>query len=235
MFAVLESEDGSAKDGGDLGYFGRMSMDPAFSAAAFNLKPGQVSNVVRSEMGYHLIQMIDRKGERVRCRHIVIKPKVKSDELEKAYNALDTLANDIRRNKVTFEEAAMRLSMDKNSRNNGGLVINPYSMSSKFEPQMLPPAVSKVLAEMKIGEISEPFRMVDDKQRDVIQVVKLVNKTESHMADLREDYQLISEMYLQKKKEETVQKWIGERQSKNYIRIDDTYGNCEFKFKNWIK
>jgi peptidyl-prolyl cis-trans isomerase SurA len=235
MFAVLESEDGSAKDGGDLGYFGRMSMDPTFSAAAFNLKPGQVSNVVRSEMGYHLIQMIDRKGERVRCRHIIIKPKVKADELEKAYNALDTLANDIRKNKVAFEEAAMRLSMDKNSRNNGGLVINPYTMSSKFEPQMLPPAVSKVLANMKIGEISDPFRMVDEKQRDVIQIVKLVNKTESHTADLREDYQLISEMHLQKKKEETVQTWIGQRQSKNYIRIDDTYANCEFKFKNWIK
>ncbi len=235
MFAVLESEDGSAKDGGDLGYFGRMSMDPTFSAAAFNLKPGQVSNVVRSEMGYHLIQMIDRKGERVRCRHIIIKPKVKPEEMEKAINALDTLANDIRKNKVPFEEAAMRLSMDKNSRNNGGLVINPYSMSSKFEPQMLPPAVSKVLANMKIGEISDPFRMVDDKQREVIQIVKLVNKTESHTADMREDYQLISEMYLQKKKEETVQTWIGQRQSKNYIRIDDTYANCEFKFKNWIK
>lgn len=235
MFAVLESEDGSAKDGGDLGYFGRAQMDPVFSAAAFNLKPGQVSNVVRSEFGYHLIQMIDRKGERIRCRHIVIKPKIKAEELEKAYNALDSLANDIRKNKIPFEEAAMRLSMDKNSRNNGGLVVNPSTMSSKFDPASLPPAVSKVLANMKINEISAPFRSVDEKMRDVIQIVKLINRTESHLADLSEDYQLISDMFLQKKKEETVQKWIGERQSKNYIRIDDTYSNCEFKFKNWIK
>ena len=235
MFAVLYSEDGSAKDGGDLGYFGRATMDPAFSAAAFNLREGQVSNVVRSEFGYHLIQMIDRKGERIRCRHIIIKPKVKPEELDKAVTVLDSLANDIRKGKVKFDEAAMRFSMDKNSRNNGGLVINPQTMSSRFEPEMLPPAVSRVLANMKIGEISDPFRSVDDKQREVVQIVKLINKTPAHKADLKEDYQIISEMFLQKKKEETIEKWVNERQLKNYIRIDDTYQNCEFKFDNWVK
>jgi peptidyl-prolyl cis-trans isomerase SurA len=235
MFAVLYSECPSAKDGGDLGYFGRATMDPAFSAAAFNLKPNQISNVVRSESGYHIIQMIDRKGEKIRCRHILIKPKVDPTVKQQAFNALDSLANDIRRGKVPFEDAAMRLSMDKNSRNNGGLVLNPYTMSSKFEPDMLPPEVSKVLDKLKINEISTPFQAVDDKQRDVYEIVKLNNKTPAHLATLTDDYQLISDMYLNKKKEETVQKWIAERQAKNYIRIDDTYANCDFKFKNWIK
>jgi peptidyl-prolyl cis-trans isomerase SurA len=155
--------------------------------------------------------------------------------LDKAVTVLDSLANDIRKGKVKFDEAAMRFSMDKNSRNNGGLVINPQTMSSRFEPEMLPPAVSRVLANMKIGEISDPFRSVDDKQREVVQIVKLINKTPAHKADLKEDYQIISEMFLQKKKEETIEKWGNERQLKNYIRIDDTYQNCEFKFDNWVK
>lgn len=235
MFAVLYSEDGSAKDGGDLGYFGRASMDPAFSAAAFNLKPGQVSNVVRSEFGYHLIQMVDRKGERIHCRHIIIKPKVKSEEIDKANKALDSLANDIRKGTVKFEEAAMMLSMDKNSRNNGGLVMNQYTMSSRFEPQMLPPSISKVVANMKVNEISDPFLSVDEKQRDVVQIIKLVSKTTAHQADINEDYQLISDLFLQHKREEAVEKWVEKRQSKNYIRIDEAYQNCAFKFKNWIK
>jgi peptidyl-prolyl cis-trans isomerase SurA len=210
MFAVLYSEDGSAKDGGDLGYFGRATMDPAFSAAAFNLREGQVSNVVRSEFGYHLIQMIDRKGERIRCRHIIIKPKVKPEELDKAVTVLDSLANDIRKGKGKFDEAAMRFSMDKNSRNNGGLVINPQTMSSRFEPEMLPPAVSRVLANMKIGEISDPFRSVDDKQREVVQIVKLINKTPAHKADLKEDYQIIQRNVPSKEKRRNHRK-MGQR------------------------
>lgn len=235
MFAVLYSEDPSANNGGDLGYFGRATMDPAFSEAAFNLKPGQVSNVVKSEFGYHIIQMVDRKGERVRCRHIIMQPKVDAEEKQRMMERMDSLVNRIRKGEITFADAAMRYSNDKNSRINGGIVINPASMSSRFEPQQLAPDISKVINNLNINEISKPFLTIDEKHREVIQVVKLINKVEAHTANLNEDYPLISEMYLAKKQEDTIMDWIGERQAKTYIRIDDTYLNCSFKFKNWIK
>ncbi len=235
MFAVLYSEGPASKLGGDLGYFGKASMDPAFSAAAFSLRPGQVSNVVKSEFGYHIIQMVDRKGEKIRCRHILIKPKIDIETKEKQLDLLDSIAKAIRKDDITCEEAAFRYSTDKNSRSNGGRVINPMTMSSKFEAEMLPPAVSKVLTKMEINEISKPFVSTDEQGRENLMIIKLLNKTEKHIANLSEDYQLISDLYLEKKKDETIQEWISKQQSKTYIRIDDTYANCDFKFKNWIK
>jgi peptidyl-prolyl cis-trans isomerase SurA len=235
MFAVLYSEEPNASNGGDLGYFGRATMDPAFSEAAFNLKPGQISNVVKSEFGFHIIQMVDRKGERVRCRHIIMKPKIVAEEKQRIFNTMDSLVNNIRKGEISFSDAAMRFSNDKNSRNNGGIVINPATMSSRFEPQELSPDISKVVAKLNINEISAPFLTIDEKHREVIQVVKLINKIDSHTANLNEDYPLISDMYLAKKHEDTIMDWISERQAKTYIRIDDTYLNCTFKFKNWIK
>ncbi|MFA9389081.1 MAG: peptidylprolyl isomerase [Prolixibacteraceae bacterium] len=235
MFAVLYSEGPSSKDGGDLGYFGKATMDPAFSQAAFNLKPGQVSNVVKSEFGYHIIQLVDRRGEKVRCRHIIMKPKVSIEMKEKILTQLDSMVNSIRKGDISFNDAAMRYSDDKNSRNNGGIVVNPMTMSSKFEASALPPDVSKILDKLNINEISAPFISIDDKQREVIQTVKLVNKVEAHTANLSEDYPMISDMFLQKKQEDVILQFISDHQSKTYIRIDDTYMNCSFKFKNWIK
>lgn len=234
-FAVLYSDCPSARQGGDLGYFGRATMDPAFSAVAFNLKPGQVSNVVRSEFGFHIIQMIDKRGDRIHARHILMKPKVEPEKIEEASNVLDSLANSIRKAEINFEDAAMRYSMDVNSRNNGGRVINPETMSSKFEPSNLSPEVAKIITDMNINEISKPFKMIDDKQREIITIVKLLGKTEAHRANLQDDYEELSEMYLQKKQNDAIQNWISERQSKTYIRIDETYQNCDFKFENWMK
>jgi peptidyl-prolyl cis-trans isomerase SurA len=235
MFAVLYSECPSAKVGGDLGFFGKAAMDPAFSAAAFVLKPGQISNVVKSEAGYHIIQLTERMGDKIRCKHILLKPQVKIEEKEKLINTLDSLTDAIRKGTIKFDEAAFRYSMDKNSRNNGGLVINPQDMTSKFEAGTLPPDVSKKLTALEINEISKPFFTTDDKGRDIIQVVKLINKTEAHIANISEDYQLISNIFMEKKKNDMIQEWISKRQSKTYIRIDDTYFNCDFKFKKWIK
>jgi peptidyl-prolyl cis-trans isomerase SurA len=235
MFAVLYSEGPSASNGGDLEYFGRATMDPAFSAAAFNLKAGQVSNVVESEFGYHIIQLINRRGEKIRARHIIMKPKIDIETKEKAIATMDSLANAIRKDEITFEQAAMRYSHDKTSRNNGGIVVHPMTMSSKFELSALPPDASKKLTQMKIGEISDPFITINDKQREVIQMVKLIDKIDAHTASVSEDYPMLSEIYLQKKQEETIQQWISERQAKTYIRLDDTYANCDFRFKNWIK
>lgn len=174
-------------------------------------------------------------GEKIKCRHILLKPKVTIEVKEESINRLDSLAQVIRKGDIKFDEAAFRYSMDKNSRNNGGLVINPMTLSSKFDAESLDPAISKVLTSLEVNEISKPFISTDEKGRDIILFVKLISKTEPHKANLSEDYQLISEMFLEKKKNDMIQNWIAERQSKTYIRIDDTYLNCDFKFKNWIK
>lgn len=234
--AVLYSEGPSAKDGGEIGYLGRAQLDPAYAAVAFNLKGDKVSNVVKSSFGYHIIQLIDRKGEKVNTRHILMKPKITVEAKETAYNRLDSLANLIRKNELDFEQAATMFSFDKTTRNNGGRAINPATMSSKFTVEELDNDVSKILTKMNLNEISKPFETIDpENQQTVYKIVKLVKKTEQHKANLQDDYQTLADMYLAKKKEEVLQNWIAERQAQTYIRIDDTYANCNFKFDNWIK
>lgn len=234
--AVLYSEDGSAKDGGVIGYLGRAELDPTYASAAFNLKDDKVSNVVRSAFGYHIIQLVDKKGDKVNTRHILIKPKVSIEAKEIAQSKLDSLANLIRKNEVTFEEAATMFSSDKNSRNNAGIVINPNSMSSKFAVEDLDPDVSKIITKMNLNEVSKPFESIDkETQLPVFKIIKLIKKTDAHKANLQNDYQQLAEMYLAKKKETVFNDWIGKQQSETYIRIDQTYSNCNFNFQNWIK
>jgi peptidyl-prolyl cis-trans isomerase SurA len=234
--AVLYSEDpGSAANGGELGYLGRGMLDPAYASAAFNLKEDRVSNVVKSEYGYHIIQMIGRRGEQINTRHILLKPKPSPEAREKAASSLDSLATLIRKGKITFETAALHYSADKDSRNGGGLAINPYTSSSKWKKEELDPDVSKVLAGMKENEISDPFSSIDDRQRLVFKIIKLLSRTKEHKANLQQDYQFLHDLYLQKKQEDAINKWVSEQQAKTYIHIDETYQNCNFKFKNWIK
>jgi peptidyl-prolyl cis-trans isomerase SurA len=234
--AILNSEDGSAKDGGVIGYLGRAQLDPAYAAAAFNLKGDKISNVVKSQFGYHIIQLVDRKGEQVNTRHILIKPKVSIEAKEKAYNQLDSLANMLRNNEISFEQAASLFSFDNNSRNNGGYVINSNTMSSKFAAEELDPDVSKVIINMEVNEISKPFETIDEESHQTVyKIIRLTKKTESHKANLQEDYQQLAEEFLIKKKEQAFQDWVTDRQTETYIRIDPTYANCNFNFKNWIK
>ncbi|PTN06344.1 peptidylprolyl isomerase [Mangrovibacterium marinum] len=233
--AVLYSEGPSAPNGGELGYMGRAQLDPSYAAVAFNLRGDRVSNVVKSDFGYHIIQLVDRRGEQVNTRHIILKPKPSTEALEDASTRLDSLASAIRQNKISFEDAALHYSADKNSRNGGGVAINPYTMSSKWKKQELDPDVSKILDQLNENEISDPFQTIDDKQRTVFKVVKLISRSKEHRANIQDDYQLLSDMYLQQKQEEALNKWISERQAKTYIRIDDSYVNCNFKFDNWIK
>lgn len=234
--AVMYSEDGSAKNGGELDYMGRGSLDPAYAAAAFNLKGDKISNVVKSEFGYHIIQVMDRKGELIKTRHILMMPKPSDKSLQKAFNRIDSIANFIRDGKFKFEEAALHFSYDKDSRNNGGVVINPESASSKWKLSELDPDVSKVIANMKVGDISKPFKTIDMKnQQAVYKIIKLVNKRDTHPANLRDDYVELSNIYMSKKKEQMLDKWIREKQSGTYVHIDDSYLNCNFKYKGWIK
>ena len=234
--AVLYSEDGSAKDGGVIGYLGRAELDPTYAAAAFNLKDDKISNVVRSAFGFHIIQLVDKKGDKVNTRHILMKPKVSVEAKEIAQGRLDSLATMIRNNEIRFEEAASMFSYDKNSRNNAGIVINPNTMSSKFAVEDLDPEVSKIITKMNVNEVSKPFESIDkETQLPVFKIIKVIKKTDSHKADLQNDYQQLAEMYLAKKKESVFNEWIGKQQSETYIRIDATYANCNFNFENWIK
>jgi peptidyl-prolyl cis-trans isomerase SurA len=234
--AVMYSEGPSASAGGEIGYLGRAELDPTYAAAAFNLKGDKISNVIKSEFGYHIIQLIDRRGDRVNTRHILMTPKVSPEAREEAKLRLDSLANMIRKEKISFQEAATRFSSDKNSRANGGLVVNPYNLSSKFTVEELGGQVSRVLANLKIGEISEPFESIDPESRQqVYTIVRLIDKVETHKANLQNDYQHLADLFLVKKREKKLEKWIAEKQGQTYIRIDDTYANCNFEFDNWRK
>jgi peptidyl-prolyl cis-trans isomerase SurA len=234
--AVLYSECPSAKDGGVIGYSGRAELDPAYAAVAFNLKDDKVSNVVRSAFGYHIMELVDKKGDKVNTRHILMKPKISVEAKEVASNRLDSLANMIRKNEIPFEEAAQIFSYDKNSRNNAGIVINPSSMSSKFSVEELDPDVSKIITKMNVNEVSKPFESIDkETQLPVFKIIKVIKKTDSHKADLQNDYQQLAEMYLSKKKEQIFNEWINKQQAETYIRIDATYANCNFNFNSWIK
>ncbi|HOI50374.1 MAG TPA: peptidylprolyl isomerase, partial [Prolixibacteraceae bacterium] len=234
--AVMYSEAPESRQGGEIGYLGRAQLDPAYAAAAFNLKGDKVSNVVKSDFGYHIIQLIDRKGEKINTRHILMRPKVSPEALEAASLRLDSLANMIRKNDISFENAAMMFSHDKTTRNNGGLVINPNTMSSRFSVEELDPDISKVITRMKINEISDPFQTTDETTKQtVFKIIKLISKTDGHKANLQSDYQQLAQMYLEKKKQEVLEEWIAKQQAKTYIRIDNTYANCNFRFKNWIK
>ena len=234
--AVLYSEDpGSARNGGEMDYVGRAQLDPAFATEAFNLKIGAVSKVVRSEFGYHIIQLIDRKGEKIKCRHILIRPKIDPKELEKAKGRIDSIVTYVLEKKVTWEQSSYLYSSDKNTRNNGGLVTSQQTGSSKFQMNELDPDVSKLVTAMKVGDISQPFLGIDDKQRQVYKIIKLLSRTNAHPANLQEDYQFLTENFLQKKQEDTYRAWIARQQSKTYIHIDELYGNCNFKLKSWKK
>lgn len=235
--AVLYSEGPSAPNGGELpDYMGRAQLDPDYAAVAFNLKGDKVSNVVESAFGYHIIQLIDRKGEKIKTRHILMKPKISVEAQEEANTRLDSLANLIRNEEITFEQAAIMFSFDKNTKNNGGIAINPNTMSSKFAVEELDPDVSKIITTMNVNEVSQPFKTLNpESQQTVYKIVKVTKKIEGHKADLQNDYQTLAEMYLATKKEQVFNEWISTRQSETYIRIDATYANCNFKFENWVK
>jgi peptidyl-prolyl cis-trans isomerase SurA len=165
-----------------------------------------------------------------------LRPKIAPEALEKASSQLDSIAQAVRKEKISFDQAAMYYSSDKNTRNSGGVMINPETLSSKFSVEELDPDVSKIITKMKINEISDPFQTIDETTKQtVFKIIRLIQKTEGHRANLQEDYQKLAELYLAKKKEDVLNNWISTQQAKTYIRIDNTYANCNFEFKNWIK
>jgi len=234
--AVMYSEGPSAGNGGEIGYQGRAQLDPEYAARAFNLDEGEISNVVETEFGYHIIQLIDKQGEKVNTRHILMKPDVTTEAKEEAFTRLDSLASLIRKGEIPFAEAARHFSSDRNTRNNGGIAINPNDMSSKFTVEELDADVSRIIPDMKINEISEAFETIDPESRQtVFKIIKLLEKTEEHKANLQHDYQQIANIVLANKREKVLEEWVNDKQAQTYIRIDPTYANCNFDFTNWLK
>lgn len=239
--ARLYSEDPSAMKGGELGFTGKGLLAPEFANVAFNLNdPKKVSQIVQTEYGYHIIQLIEKRGDRINCRHILLKPKVSEKELTATTARMDSLYNDLQDKKFTFEEAATFLSSDKDTRNNKGLMVNLKSEGNnngtpKFEMAELPQEIGKIVDNMEVGDISKPFTMITDKQKDVVAIVKLKSRVEHHKANLADDYQALKTIVEAKKREELLKNWIVKKQKSTYVRISDGWRNCDFKYPGWIK
>lgn len=238
--AKFYSEDGSARNGGELGYMGRNQLVPEFANVAFTLNdPKKVSKIVRSEYGYHIIQLIDKKDDKINVRHILLKPHIDDSEIEKGIARLDSIANDIRANKFTFDAAALALSDDKDTRNNHGLMANVDqqngTVSSRFEMQDLPADVAKVVDTLSVGQISRAFRMTNDKGQEVCAVVMLKNRIEGHPANMTEDFQTLRDVVVNKRKEEKIEQWIKDKIKTTYVRISPDWRNCKFHYEGWVK
>ena len=238
MLARLYSEDTeSAKRGGELGFVGRGQLVPEFAEVAFNLiDPKKVSRIVETEYGYHIIQLIEKKGERINCRHILLKPRISADDKVKAVNRLDSVANLVRTGKMTFEQAVIKFSEDKNTVMNGGLMTNENTNATKFEYQELPPEVARQIYSMKVGEISNPFTMIDQrKNKETCVIVRLKSRTDVHKANLTDDYQVIREMYENEMKGKFIDEWIRKKQKDTYVSIDPEWQGCDFHYPGWVR
>ena len=238
--AILYSEDpGSARKGGDCGFMGRGEMVPEFAAVAFNLTdPEKVSKIVESEYGYHIIQLIERMGDRVRVRHILRKPRIPMSSINDCISRLDTIADNIRSEKYTFENAVLNFSTDKDTRNNNGLMTNIQEQGmgvSKFEMQDLPPEVARVVDQMHVGEVSDPFSMQLRNGKVVCAIVKLKNRISAHKATMADDYEKLHDMVSEIRREEAIEKWIREKQRTTYVKISDGWNDCEFVYPGWGK
>jgi peptidyl-prolyl cis-trans isomerase SurA len=239
LLARMYSEDpGSARRGGEYGFQSRSQLVPEFANVVFNMTdPKKISKVFETEYGYHIAQLIEKRGDRVSYRHILLKPKVEEKEMEKALIYLDSVANRIRRTNYPFDKAAI-YSMDKDTRNNKGLMVNPSTGTARFEMQDLAQVsqeVAKVIEGLKVGEISEPFTMIDKKGKEICAIVKLRTRIDGHKATIAEDYQRLKAIVQEKLGEEKLEKWILEKQKTTYVRINEDWVKCDFKYPGWIK
>ena len=237
MLARLYSEDTeTAKRGGELGFVGKGQLVNEFAEVAFNLTdPKRVSRIVQTEYGYHIIQLIEKKGDRINCRHILMRPRISATDKVNAIERLDSIRQKILTDSLQFEQAVILFSQDKNTVMNSGLMINPNTGGSRFEYQDLAPEIAKQIYGLQEGEVSQPFVMMDQqKNKEVCAIVRLRKKTDVHRANLVDDFQAIKGMLEQKMGQEFIHDWILKKQKSTYIQIDPDWQNCEWEFPNWI-
>ncbi len=243
--AVLYSEDkGSAPTGGKLGMLPRSTLAPEFAAVAFNLKGDEISRVVKTEFGYHIIQLIERRGDMINARHILLTPKPSAEEKAAVRQRLDSLSQAIRENKISFEDAALKYSTSKETKANGGLLVNngnpqePNSMNAGttwFEPQEISPEMFNAVKNLKIGEISKVIETYDSNNNQVYKILSVKSNRPAHKADLKLDYQFLQSLALNNAKQKKLNEWIEKKQEAMYIRIDKDYQGCTFDHKGWMK
>lgn len=240
--ALLHSEDqGTVMRGGELGFMNRSSLTPEFANVAFTLNdPSKVSNVVESEYGFHIIQLVERRGDMGNFRHILLKPKAPQYALDTAIVRLDSIRTGIMDKKITFDDAATYLSADKDTRNNKGIMVNntPGSRNAgtpRFPLNELNQDIAKVAGEMAKGEVSKPFIMINDKGRQVAAIIKITDRNEGHKANINNDYQIIKQMAENARQQKLVDEWLQDKIRKTYVRIDPEWQGCEYKYKDWLK
>ena len=250
--ARLYSEDpGSRRSGGELDYTGRGMLDPAFAAVAFNLTdPTKVSKIVESEYGFHIIQLVDKRGDKIKVRHILRKPVVSDSAVNAAILRLDSIAADVRVgtvpkalqdlllvDKFTFEDAVTVYSDDKDTRNNRGLMSNrsERGQTSRFQLQELPSEIARVVDTLQVGQISNAFPMINNQGKTVCVIAKLKSRTEGHKATITEDFNVMKEMVLEKRREKKLHDWVVKKIKSTYVRLNDDYRDCKFEYEGWIR
>ena len=236
--AILYSEDpGSARRGGEMGFMGRGQLVPEFAAVAFNLNdPKKVSKIVETEYGFHIIQLIEKRGDRINARHILLRPKVAEKDLTEALTRLDSIRVDVvDRNLLKFEDAVRLVSQDKDTRFSNGVMVNAENGTTRFQMSELPQEIAKAISTMQPGEISQPFIMRDPKRdREIVAMVRLTNRIEAHSANLAEDYQTIKDMYEAAESQAIIDKWLADKIKTTYVRIEDGWRDCDFQHKGWL-
>lgn len=238
--ARLYSEDpGSARQGGEMDYVGRAMLDPSFAQVAFNLTdPKKISKIVESEFGFHIIQLIDKRGDKIKVRHILRKPRVSQEAINDALLKLDSISAEIKEGKFTFDDGATYISDDKDTRNNRGIMSNPTDdgkRTSRFEMKDLPTEVARAIEPLSVGEISKPFTMVNSRGKTVCAIAKLTNRTEGHKATITEDFQVMSNLVLEKAREKKLKEWVQNKIKNTYVRIPAEYKDCDFEYEGWIR
>ncbi|MCR4994783.1 MAG: peptidylprolyl isomerase [Bacteroidales bacterium] len=244
MARMFSEDQGSARQGGEMDYMSKVDLDPAFANVAWSLTdPGKVSKIVESQYGYHIIQLIDKRGDKLKLRHILKRPQVDQRDVEAALLRLDSISMDIREGKFSFEDAASTLSDDKDSRNNKGLMFNVVYdettgeriRTSRFKMGELPSEIARVVEGLDVGEISKPFTMIDKAGKEQCCLIKLKNRIKAHSATVTEDFQILSQMVRSQRCEEFLDNWIREKQRTTYVRINPEWVTCDFKYPGWIK
>ena len=233
--ALMYSEDpGSARRGGELGFMGRGQFQPEFSAVAFNLTdPGKVSKIVETEYGFHIIQLIEKRGDKVNVRHILRKPQHSNENLKAMLLRLDSLSTGIKEGEMSFEDAVGIYSDDKDTRNNYGIMYNKMSASSHFALDELPVDIARVIEKLEVGDISQPFAWLLDNGKTVCAIAKVKSRTDAHVATFNEDYDVLRQMYQAKLSEERIKEWVKKKQRDTYVRINKDSRGCDFIYPDW--
>lgn len=241
--AILYSEDpGSSVRGGELGFMGRGQLVPEYAAVAFNLNdPKKVSKIVETEYGFHIIQLIEKRGDRINTRHILLRPKVAEKDLMDAITRLDSVRADIVDKKaLSFEDAVRLISQDKDTRLSNGVMVNNGENSNygttRFEMSQLPQEVAREVGKLAPGEISQPFIMKDSKRNsEVVAIVRLSKRIDAHTANLGDDFQTIKSMYENAERQAVINRWLANKIKETYVRIEDGWRGCDFQHEGWLK